>query len=404
MLTQCPSCQTVFRITSTILRAAHGQVRCGRCNTQFDAINRLIDNEDLVAESSGTETETTITASKGLVTEERSPEKLAHEEITLEGNRIEISGVYPVPRNIAQEPETTHTETIIEEFNTDDEDWPDPDNEQDDENDAEARSAEASFATALAELEVKPDEMADEDLDALAQAAIEDDREEEPAVSHHGVRDTDTAPPLHRSRGVAREQFDDISHSMSNPAPSRLELDPDLFADSLSRRSPGAQWPWTVVTVLLAIALIGQVIHHERYVLVRHPSFGPQLTRLYSIVGQNLEPRWEMAAYDVKQWGIVSDPAQPGTLRVRASVTNKAAFAQPYPLLKLTLEDRFGGSVGTREFRPEEYLQSSARASRLLPAGEATNADISIVDPGEDAIGFHLDVCMNLAGTVRCST
>ncbi|MET0656855.1 MAG: MJ0042-type zinc finger domain-containing protein, partial [Steroidobacteraceae bacterium] len=33
MLTQCPECQTTFRITPAILRAASGQVRCGRCRT-----------------------------------------------------------------------------------------------------------------------------------------------------------------------------------------------------------------------------------------------------------------------------------------------------------------------------------------------------------------------------------
>src|SRR4029450_4644736 len=42
MLTQCPNCQTTFRVTTEILRVADGQVRCGRCQTQFDALERLI--------------------------------------------------------------------------------------------------------------------------------------------------------------------------------------------------------------------------------------------------------------------------------------------------------------------------------------------------------------------------
>ena len=46
MLTQCPSCQTTFRVTSEILRVAYGQVRCGRCQTQFDATERLIEETD----------------------------------------------------------------------------------------------------------------------------------------------------------------------------------------------------------------------------------------------------------------------------------------------------------------------------------------------------------------------
>ena len=46
MLTQCPNCQTTFRVTTEILRVADGQVRCGRCQTQFDALERLIDENE----------------------------------------------------------------------------------------------------------------------------------------------------------------------------------------------------------------------------------------------------------------------------------------------------------------------------------------------------------------------
>src|SRR5690606_34656537 len=38
MLTRCPSCQTTFKVTSDILRVAEGQVRCGRCQYQFNAL------------------------------------------------------------------------------------------------------------------------------------------------------------------------------------------------------------------------------------------------------------------------------------------------------------------------------------------------------------------------------
>jgi len=43
MFTRCPACHTVFRITAETLRAAHGQVRCGHCGTQFDALERLME-------------------------------------------------------------------------------------------------------------------------------------------------------------------------------------------------------------------------------------------------------------------------------------------------------------------------------------------------------------------------
>jgi predicted Zn finger-like uncharacterized protein len=43
MLTRCPSCVTTFRITPEQLKAKQGRVRCGRCQTVFNAIETLAD-------------------------------------------------------------------------------------------------------------------------------------------------------------------------------------------------------------------------------------------------------------------------------------------------------------------------------------------------------------------------
>lgn len=39
--TQCPQCETRFKITQAQLEAHHGLVRCGRCQTVFNAVERL---------------------------------------------------------------------------------------------------------------------------------------------------------------------------------------------------------------------------------------------------------------------------------------------------------------------------------------------------------------------------
>ena len=43
MYTQCPHCQTCFRIAEAHLKAAKGQVRCGSCKEIFDATEQLYD-------------------------------------------------------------------------------------------------------------------------------------------------------------------------------------------------------------------------------------------------------------------------------------------------------------------------------------------------------------------------
>ncbi|HEY3852461.1 MAG TPA: MJ0042-type zinc finger domain-containing protein, partial [Steroidobacteraceae bacterium] len=44
MYTQCMKCETVFRLSAEVLRAAGGQVRCGRCGEVFNALARLAED------------------------------------------------------------------------------------------------------------------------------------------------------------------------------------------------------------------------------------------------------------------------------------------------------------------------------------------------------------------------
>jgi Protein of unknown function (DUF3426) len=99
-----------------------------------------------------------------------------------------------------------------------------------------------------------------------------------------------------------------------------------------------------------------------------------------------------LSAYQLRQWGVTGDPAGDGTLRVRASILNTAAQLEPYPLLRVTLANRFGGSVGTRDFEPSEYLGKPT--AKLLAPGERADATLDILDPGKSAEGFEIDVCL----------
>ncbi|OQX33236.1 MAG: hypothetical protein B0D96_12020, partial [Candidatus Sedimenticola endophacoides] len=49
MFTQCPTCQTLFRVTASQLRAAAGRVRCCRCDAIFDAAAHRQSHDDQTA-------------------------------------------------------------------------------------------------------------------------------------------------------------------------------------------------------------------------------------------------------------------------------------------------------------------------------------------------------------------
>ena len=186
----------------------------------------------------------------------------------------------------------------------------------------------------------------------------------------------------------------------------RAEHDPDL-ADELATAASarGSSWAWGVGSFLLALLMSAQLVHHFRLQLARDPSIGPTLRAVYEKIGQPLPPNWSLSAFELRQWGANdSAPTAAGAMTVRASIRNGAAFAQPMPLLRLELEDRFGSTVARRDFAPREYLKDPAQAGRRLEPNAATEAELAIVGATAEAVGYRLDVCLREeAGNVRCA-
>jgi hypothetical protein len=156
--------------------------------------------------------------------------------------------------------------------------------------------------------------------------------------------------------------------------------------------------------LVLTVVLVMQVAHHFRQALARDALVGPVIRNAYQFLGRPLAAHWDLAAFELRQWGAPSPPAPDGRVTVRASLRNGAAFAQPMPWLRLELEDRFGGTVARRDFMPAEYLKEPAQAQRLLPPGSSTEAELDVVDASREAVGYRLDVCSHDSlGVVSCS-
>jgi hypothetical protein len=178
--------------------------------------------------------------------------------------------------------------------------------------------------------------------------------------------------------------------------------DLDLPRSTLSFQQ---QHRWLALgSLLLTLVLAVQVIHYYRQSIARHSGVGEVLRRVYALIGQPLSPNWDLDAFEVHQWGSAADIAPGKALTVRARLTNRADHEQPYPLLRLEFEDRFGGAVAQRDFTPAEYLKTAPRAARQLAPGETTDAELSVIAPGGDAVGYTLDICLReSAALIRCA-
>ena len=155
---------------------------------------------------------------------------------------------------------------------------------------------------------------------------------------------------------------------------------------------------WRIGAALALVLLAAQIINHYRDELAATARFNRPLTALYSSLGVQLTPHWDLHAYDVRQLGASVDGAAAGLITVRASIKNAASQPQPLPLLRVTLQDRFGNRVAARDVAPRFYVPHAMPASSFLSGGQRIDAEMAFVDPGANAVGFEIDACLPASG------
>jgi predicted Zn finger-like uncharacterized protein len=177
-------------------------------------------------------------------------------------------------------------------------------------------------------------------------------------------------------------------------------------SDEPLQRRARSRW-WSVAAALALLALGAQAIHHFRSDIAGHATFGPWLTATYAAFGAEIAPHWDVRQYEILDWIATAEPNARGlgSLKITARIQNRGPRQQPYPAVQLRLKDRWEAAVGSRMFTPGEYLPRDAPRGRLMSPGETARAEIEVVDPGPDAYGFELDVCIEVeASLVTCGT
>jgi predicted Zn finger-like uncharacterized protein len=411
--TQCPDCATVFRVTAETLRAAQGDVRCGVCATSFNALENLSEQAFRPAP------ESEASSPDDSMTVEELP---GTENIELSGPP-EIVAVPDAPAPPADEAEAMEfhgdaadldrlfvvEEPAIARFEPADAEAPPAAAEP-----AEAEPAEPEPAADPDSTDEHPilvlDERDDipEDPPPPVEVIVLESPEAEAAPAEPEAPPLPAAAPAQASSPTTGHTAprilipDEMRRRLAAEAAAREEAASAFEPDDDEPRFFDRRWPWVAGTAVLAVLFLLQVVHAQRYDLARSPAFGPIVAGAYSFFGARALAPTDLAAYELRQWGAASDPSAPNRLVLRASVVNHASYAQPMPLLRLALQDRFGGTMGLRDIAPADYLPGSGGSSLLGP-GERADALIRIVDPGAEAVGFELDVCLPAGGGVRCA-
>jgi predicted Zn finger-like uncharacterized protein len=177
----------------------------------------------------------------------------------------------------------------------------------------------------------------------------------------------------------------------------------DFPFNPFARADTPYRWAWVSGALALGLLLGAQGIDHWREALAASPGIGSWITRAYAHVGVALEPHWDLGAYEVRQQGAASDPSDGQVIHVRLSLANHASRAQPVPLLRLTLLDRYGKHIARRDLTPTEYWPQGRPGATFLTADQRVDTEVAVRDPNAESASFELDVCLRAQQRIQCA-
>lgn len=364
MYTQCPLCDTQYRISAVDLKAALGKVRCAHCHSVFNTLSQLTDMPPEIP---------TLTESVG------APE-------------ADIATVIKDESPALHTPETiTHAGPHIEPY-TADEHIP-------------QITAMPAFALTQAAADALQDEEAADERETSAHAGLHI----EPYTADEIPQITDVMPVFAPTQDTADLRTADavFEKPLAVPAsaPPSRHIIPELvgaparlMADEFAypRKKPygglgTALWSSGIILLLALLAM--QYVYAMRNDLARTAEFRPLLEPFCAAVKIftrcEIPLRRDLTQIELQGRSIRPHPRFQNALLVSVTLLNKASFRQAYPAIELTLADFNGALIARRRFQPADYLLTDVDIKQGLAPQGVTQVGLEIATP---AAPLNLDL------------
>ena len=104
------------------------------------------------------------------------------------------------------------------------------------------------------------------------------------------------------------------------------------------------------------------------------PSLRPMLASASKALGSTLPLPRHVQLVSIEVSDLQNDPKHGNLLVLNATLRNRAAYAQAYPSLELSLTDTQDAAIARRVFSPAEYLSPKTAADQPF----AANSDLAV--------------------------
>lgn len=339
MQTTCPECRTTYRIAQAQLSLRRGLVRCGHCNTVFNAYDSLL--PDLNAEPPP---HTSIVRSASRVSSRlynpaqepasltevvnAAPPPAQRQVVVIPVDQVEISTATssPIPEEAGASSMPTESSALLYPY------------------------------TSEEKLAVQP--------------------EESPTQDHSSP----TAPSLIQ---IAEETSDSILLS---------EL--PICRPNLSPRT--RSWLtalYTVLAFMLLAALLLQLTWLLRAEIASiWPSSRPLLTRACDVIGCVVPLPRQLVKDAIVTSSLEHDPENKSRVRLILLLANRTGQVQAWPDVLLTLTDLRDSPVGQTQFKPPAYLPKNSTPGTGMASDSEWEIRLDLEIGNLDASGYTLDL------------
>ena len=352
MYTLCPGCTRQFQIYAEHLSAAAGQVRCGFCHEQFNAMERLYDkplpnekalDEQFIIESEGEE-EPQFDIPETIKPQPAISEDIENVIVTINESE-KVQGLETAINEIGIQSPVEEAESRIKQ---------------------ELEKPQESIQQSNIDLS--------EDIIVRKEIEIQDEAREEPTKTVAEV-----AEP--KDKVVSEEQYNFPEEEVF-----LLDESPEVK----SRWSWVLAFFWTTATLVALIVIAGQLAWFNRdRLLLEYPELLPYAKQICVEFDCQLIREKDVSKIKLVNRDVRLHPTYQDTLLVNAAMKNELSIRQPYPKVQLTLFDTSGSLLGYREFVPKDYLDDSIEIEKGMPTGSPVYFVLEVSGATAGAVSFE---------------
>jgi len=185
--------------------------------------------------------------------------------------------------------------------------------------------------------------------------------------------------------------FTRAGRSRLEPAEAALTGAGEPSTERAPRGRLGLRALWLTAALALAAIVIVKLAEFNGTPLIEPATVDSALIRLGVKEPEPVKPFRDLDQIRLVSRQLLSHPADPGMLRLQATIVNRAPRRQAYPEIEVTLFGAGGERVSSVRFEPEDYLAAGSDRSRGMTPQAYLPLTLDFDDPGNTAVGFEID-------------